>query len=271
MNTAFICTTCGQQQAESQAPPPNCPICLDSRQYVLPAGQTWTTPEALARRHASTWRLHEPGLLGIGIAPQFAIGQRALLVDTGEGWVLWDCIPLLDDAIIALVKGLGGLRAIAISHPHYYAAMVDWSRAFGDVPVWLHEADRQWVLRPDPCIHHWSGPTHALAPNLTLVHTGGHFEGACVLHWSQGANGQGALMTGDTIQVAPNREVSFLRSYPNMTPLSHDSVQAIADATAPYGYDRLYGAFFDRVVPGNAKAVVASSVARYQAALQGRY
>ena len=26
---------------------------------------------------------------------------------------------------------LGGIAAIAISHPHYYTSMVEWSRAFG--------------------------------------------------------------------------------------------------------------------------------------------
>ena len=29
---------------------------------------------------------------------------------------------------------MGGLKAIAISHPHYYSSMVEWSRAFGGVP-----------------------------------------------------------------------------------------------------------------------------------------
>ena len=38
---------------------------------------------------------------------------------------------------------MGGLKGIAISHPHYYTTMVDWSRAFGDIPVHLHEADKQ--------------------------------------------------------------------------------------------------------------------------------
>ncbi len=271
MATAFICTTCGQQQAARDTPPDGCPICLDSRQYVTAAGQGWIAPEALARRHFSAWRLQEPGLMGIGIQPQFAIGQRALLVDTGAGWVLWDCVPLVDDAVVQLVQGLGGLRAIAISHPHYYAAMVDWSRAFGGVPVWTHADDREWVLRPDPCVQHWTGDRHALAPGLTLVRTGGHFEGSCVLHWAQGAAGRGVLMTGDTVQVGADRRVSFLRSYPNMVPLSHASVQGIADALAPLAFERVYGAFFDRVVPRDGKRVVDDSVRRYQDALAGRY
>ena len=268
---AFICTTCGQQQPPADEPPAGCPICLDRRQYVLPAGQNWITPDALARRHFSAWRMQEPGLIGLGIQPQFAIGQRALLIDTGEGWVMWDCVPLLDAAVVRLIEGLGGLRAIAISHPHYYANCVDWSRALGGVPVHAHADDAAWIQRPDPCMQGWTGDTATIAPGITLVRTGGHFAGSSVLHWAGGAEGRGVLLTGDTVQVAPDRNVSFLRSYPNMVPLAAADVQRIAECLQPYAYERLYGAFFDRVVPAAAKDVVAFSVARYLAALSGDY
>ena len=271
MTTAFICATCGQQYAESETPPAACAVCLDGRQYVPASGQQWTTPAALRTRHLGAWRQYEPGLMGLGIQPQFAIGQRCLLVDTGDGVVMWDCIPLVDDASVALIRALGGLRAIAVSHPHYYAAMVDWSRAFGNVPVWLHADDRQWVMRPDPCLRHWNGDRQEIAPGLTMVRTGGHFAGASVLHWESGAGGAGALLTGDAVQVGPDRQVSFMRSYPNMVPLDRGSVQRIADALAPLAYERVYGAFFDRVVAADGKHVVRDSVARYLAALSGNY
>lgn len=62
------------------------------------------------------------GLVGIGTEPSFAIGQRALLVRTPQGNVLWDSITLIDDATVDAVRKLGGIRAIAISHPHYYSS-----------------------------------------------------------------------------------------------------------------------------------------------------
>ena len=34
---------------------------------------------------------------------------------------------MLDSATIALINGLGGLKAIAISHPHFYTTMVEWN------------------------------------------------------------------------------------------------------------------------------------------------
>ena len=42
---------------------------------------------------------------------------------------------MLDPATIALINGLGSLKAIAISHPHFYTTMVEWSRAFGGIPI----------------------------------------------------------------------------------------------------------------------------------------
>src|SRR2546421_10394188 len=149
--TNFLCMTCGTQFDASEAPPPRCPICDDERQYIGPGGQRWTTLEQLSGGHDNVFRILEPGLFGIGTTPSFAIGQRALLVRSPSGNVLWDCISLLDDEIGARVESLGGIAAIAISHPHYYSTMVDWSRAFG-APVLLHTADREWVMRPDDAI-----------------------------------------------------------------------------------------------------------------------
>ena len=264
-----ICATCGTQFAAADAPPAQCPICDDSRQYVPPSGQSWTTLEQLQRTHRNTFRRLEPGLLGIGTAPDFAIGQRALLVQSPQGHVLWDCISLIDEATIDLLNGIGGVAAIAISHPHYYTTMVEWSRAFGGIPVYLHEADRQWVQRPDPAIELWSGDAHAIAGGLTLIRCGGHFAGGTVLHWPQGAEGRGALLTGDILQVTMDRRhVSFMRSYPNLWPLSRAAVEAIAAAVAPYAFDRIYGAWWDRHIDTDAHAAVTRSLERYVEALE---
>jgi hypothetical protein len=260
---AFICTTCGTQFADSAEPPAHCPICEDERQYVGPSGQAWTTPEALAAQHWNGFRRYEPGLMAFATFPAFGIGQRAFVVRTAGGNVLWDCVAMLDDATVALIEGLGGLSAIAISHPHYYTTMVDWSRAFGDVPVHLHEADRQWVMRPDPCLRFWSGERMALGVDAVLLRAGGHFAGGTVMHWTGAADGAGVLLSGDIAQVAPDRgSVSFLWSYPNMIPLSASVVRAIGDRLGTVEFARVYGAFWGREILGNGSAAVRRSVAR---------
>src|SRR6202045_954919 len=151
----FICTTCGTQYAESDEPPAVCAICQDDRQYVKVTGQQWTTLERLRLTNRNSIKFKEPELIGIGIDPPFAIGQRALFLRTPKANILWDCLSLLDEAVIEAIKGLGGISAIAVSHPHYYASMVEWSRAFGGVPIYLHAADRQWAMRPAKRILSW--------------------------------------------------------------------------------------------------------------------
>lgn len=270
--THYICTTCGVQYAETDAPPERCPICEDERQYVGWGGQQWTTLEALRQgEHHNVIKPREPNLTGIVTQPKFGIGQRALLVQMSGGNVLWDCITLIDQPTIAAVQALGSISVIAISHPHYYSSIVEWSHAF-DAPVYIHAADRQHVTRPDPAIVFWEGETKSLGEGLTLIRCGGHFAGGSVLHWAAGAEGRGALLSGDILQVAPDRRyVSFMYSYPNMIPLSAEKVRQIVAAVEPFEYDRLYGAFEGLIVQQEAKAGVAYSAERYIKAIQGGF
>jgi hypothetical protein len=269
-----ICITCGTQFEESERPPERCPVCEDERQFVGWAGQEWTTLEDLCARHRLTLRDEGDGLLGIGCEPRFAIGQRALLVPAGAaegrgGNVLWDCISLIDDAAVRVVEALGGISAIAISHPHYYASMVEWSRALGGAPIYLHADERHWVMRPDPAIVFWEGERLEIGEGLTLLRLGGHFAGAQVLHWAAGAEGRGALLSGDILQVVQDRRfVSFMYSYPNYVPLSAASVRRIVEALEPYPFERVYGAWFGAVVRADAKAAVRRSAERYLEALE---
>jgi glyoxylase-like metal-dependent hydrolase (beta-lactamase superfamily II) len=266
----FICTTCGTQYAEGGQPPAACAVCQDERQYVKATGQQWTTLDQLRRTHRNSIRLEEPGLIGVGVDPPFAIGQRSLFLRTPQASVLWDCLPLLDEAVVEMVRALGGLSAVAVSHPHYYASVVEWSRAFGGVPVYLHAADRQWVMRPDQAVVPWEGETRALAEGLTLVRCGGHFEGGTVLHWAGGAGGKGALLTGDILQVVADRKhVSFMYSYPNYIPLPAAAVERIVRAVEPLAYDRVYGAFWDAVIERDGQEAVRRSARRYLRAVGG--
>lgn len=263
-----ICVTCGTNYGDSDATPTGCLICQDERQYVGLEGQRWTTLPELRAGHSNRITAHEPGLLGIGSEPAFAISQRALLVQTPAGNVLWDCISLIDEATVAAIEALGGITAIAISHPHFYSSMVEWSTAFGNVPIYLHAANREWVMHHSPYIRYWDGPTQPLVAGVTLVHCGGHFAGAAVLHWAQGAGGKGALLTADTITVVPDRRyVSFMRSYPNLIPLAGRAVGRIVDAVKPFAFDRIYGAWWTSIVDHDAKTAVIRSAERYQHAL----
>src|SRR4051812_10397926 len=264
----FLCTTCGTQFADTPTPPRLCPICEDPRQYVKPTGQQWTTLDKLRRTHKNTLRAEEPGLIALGVEPHFAIGQRAFFLRSPGGNVLWDCLPLLDEALAEALRALGGVKAIAISHPHYYSSMVEWSRALGGAPVYLHAADREWVMRPAEAVVFWEGETKVLGEGLTLVRCGGHFDGGTVLHWAGGAEGRGALLSGDIVQVVPDPGwVSFMYSYPNLIPLSAAEVRRIAATLEPWEFDRMYGAWWERVIGTGAKEALRRSAERYARAL----
>jgi hypothetical protein len=264
---AWICVTCGVQQPETPDPPPDCAICVDERQYVGWDGQRWTTQAELAQNHSNDVRDEEPGLVGIATSPTFAIGQRALLVQTEAGNLLWDCISLLDDATVATVRALGGIAAICASHPHFYGAMIDWAETF-DAPVYVPAADRAWLMRPSGRVIVWDTDTMEPVPGLTLARIGGHFDGAAVLHWPAGAGGRGALLTGDTVTVVQDRRwVSFMWSYPNLIPLDADTVTDIARRVSQFRFERVYGGWWGRVVVDDGARAVTNSAARYVARL----
>ena len=267
--TKHICSTCGTQHADTPNPPDRCAVCEDTRQYVGWSGQRWTDHEGLAGAH--TQRIEdEDRLTGFGLTPAFAIDQRALLLETDAGNILWECLPLVTPEAVETIEARGGLNWIAISHPHFYAAMGEWSDALGGVPILLHDADRQWVQRPHPAIEYWSGDTLSLSDSVALIQAGGHFAGSTVLHWSNGPRPGGALFSGDALQVVMDRRhVSFMYSYPNLIPMRNSDVVAMRARLAPYGFEDVYGYTWGRNIIGDGKAAVEASFDRYLDAVRG--
>ncbi len=227
-----------------------------------PSGQGWTTFEAMRAGHRAVIG-YDGALLGIGMTPHFAIGQRALLVRTPSGNILWDMIPLIDRAMIETIEGLGGLAAIAISHPHYYSTMAEWSAAFG-VPVHIHARDRQWAMRPGEHLHLWDGDRLELLPGATLIRCGGHFSGGTVLHVADAHGGDGAILSVDILQVTPGCDgLGFMRSYPNYIPLGMAAVRRIEAALEGVSFAAVYGAFWNRVIPADGRRIFDHSVRRH--------
>lgn len=260
MEKGFICTTCGVQYAASEEPPAGCVICSDDRQYVNPEGQSWTTLPQVNRHYRNIFEKVAPGVYALFTTPSFAIGQRAHLLQSPAGNVLWDCITVLDEATIDIINGLGGLSAIAVSHPHYFSTIAEWSKVFGDVPVYIHAANRPWVTRKDGNLQFWDADSFRLNEEMELIRCGGHFPGSCVLHVS---TGDGSLFAGDTIQVTPgNDRVSFMYSYPNLIPLPARDIRNILAAVELLKFDAIYGAF-GHYIRSNAKAILKNSVERY--------
>ena len=256
-----ICETCGTQFAGSK--PERCPICEDDRQYVGWQGQRWTSHEKLAAGHRIRLA-DESGVLGIGLDPGFAIDQRSLFLPTDAGNILWESLSLVTAEAVAALKAKGGVDRIVISHPHFYAAMVEWSEALGGVPILLHEADRAWIQRSSPRIEFWGGDTKRLSDNVTLIRCGGHFPGSTAIHWRNGPRKGGALFPGDALQVVMDRRhVTFMYSYPNYLPMKTSDVQAMRARLQAYEFEDVFGFTWGRTIIGGGREAVNRSFDRF--------
>jgi hypothetical protein len=258
-----ICETCGTQYAETAAPPSRCPVCEDDRQYVGWQGQTWTTHESLRERYALRIEDDE-GVLGIGMSPAFGIDQRAILLPTDAGNILWECVSLVTNEAVSALKARGGVDYIAISHPHFYSSMVEWSDALGGVPILLHEADSAWVRRSSPRIRFWNGDEQKLSGDVTLIRCSGHFPGSAAIHWKCGPRAGGALFPGDALQVVfDRRHVTFMYSYPNYIPMRPADVRRMQALLECYEFEDVYGYTWGRNIIGGGRGAVDQSFDRY--------
>lgn len=264
---APVCATCGTQYPEAERMA-ECPVCLDERQFVGWGGQRWTTTAEIAREHEIRFE-DCAGVTSLAVAPAFAIGQRAFLIPGEGGLVMWDCLPVVTEAAVQRIVGLGGVQAIAISHPHFYSAMFEWSEALGGVPIYLHEADEEWVRFDSPFVRFWKGDRFALSDSADLVHLPGHFDGSSGLLWKNGPRPGGSLFASDAIFVTMDRRfTTFMRSYPNAIPLGPKALARLERHVEPLAFADLYSSFDGREIIGDAKARVEASFARYRAALK---
>ncbi|KAK2792503.1 hypothetical protein FQN51_001676 [Onygenales sp. PD_10] len=269
----MICSMCGAQHDTRFVK--SCKVCDDPRQYIPPEGQSWTTLRRLqeSRKYKNEFRMDKQhsGLISITTVPQVAIGQRAILCCTPTGNVLWDCLTYIDDDTENKIRELGGIEAIVISHPHYYATSVHWAEAF-DCPVYISAEDEEWLMRRAPdAVRGISGMNtkayrnkarHVLWEGKELdlldgqfkaVKVGGHFPGSSVLLWKEPKK----LLIADSIMVVPSgvyhadrlpgtSSFSFMWSYPNLIPLPPDDVHAIWKAVADLDFEDTHGAFWGR-------------------------
>lgn len=269
----WVCVACGAQQKASEEPPKACKLCVDERQYIGADGQKWTSISELVEGGSrNAIKEIEPGLTAINTEPSFGIGQRAILVKTPEGNILWDCITVLDAETIEAVKAQGGIKAIAASHPHFYSSVVEWGRAF-DAPIYIHKWDQDWLTRTDGDIRPWEGDSLELFGGCTLFRLGGHFPGSAVLHLPPVDGRDAMVLSGDTIQCTKRQGyVSYMYSYPVYIPLPASTVAAIRDRVkALPDFRKIYGGWWHAYVLTRGKEAAIEGADRYLDALDGKY
>ncbi|KAI8869140.1 hypothetical protein GQ42DRAFT_163645 [Ramicandelaber brevisporus] len=266
-DTSFLCITCGTN-TPTETPgvePARCKICDEPRQYVRAEGQAWIAPSKFFAADTKYTNVFTPSdsdpehLISITTTPGFGISQRGILVRTPKGNILWDCIAFIDDETVKKVNELGGIKAIVISHPHYYSSMREWSARFGGVPVYTHANDREWVQRPADNQVYWEGKSLSLLDGeIEAVCPGGHFDGSAVLYWNK------HLLVGDTMMVAASRKsVSFMYSFPNYWPLPPKDVRAIWDSVRHLNVENIHGAWLGKEIIGNGRRIIFESARAY--------
>ncbi|KAK8203879.1 beta-lactamase-like protein [Phyllosticta capitalensis] len=280
----LICVACGTQfDVPASKPLASCRICDDPRQFVPPTGQRWTSLAEMRGKYENKWEQDpvEPSMWSIWTEPKFAIGQRAILIETPEGNVLWDLITYLDEKTIEFIHSRGPLLAIVISHPHYYTTHLHWSSIFDACPVYTAIEDASWFSREDaspvPARHFIAdtpfqipiSPSLDKADAVTALKPGGHFPGSLVLHFRR------LLLIADTFVTVPSgmnphpldptvakrlvpdastplpppeplpgtTTYSFMWSIPNMIPLGPADLSAMWHAVKGFRWDSTHGAF----------------------------
>lgn len=263
MKEQIICSTCGTYYPESEAPE-TCTICLDERQYVPATGQGWTKPSSLQQTNSIKFTKLQPRLYQLEINPIFAIGQRALLVLSDEGNVLWDCIPLLDEATIEFIRAKGGLKAICFSHPHYYSNMNEWAETF-DCPIYIHENDQEHILQTGNRIVLWKGEELELWDEMKIMLIGGHFAGSSILHVPF-LSEKGTIICGDTLFLSPNKiHFSIFWSYPNKMPLPRAEMIRLKERFDRIPFDSFYGYQHLQNLNKDVKQIFQQSMERFLA------
>jgi glyoxylase-like metal-dependent hydrolase (beta-lactamase superfamily II) len=229
---------------------------------VPEGGQRWTTHDTVKTDHAVRVMQLSERVYECTVVPTFAIGQRALLVLSGEGNVLWDCIPLLDEPLISFIRSQGGLKAIAFSHPHYYSNVRDWAETFG-CPIYIHQSDQQWIMDPGAHIRLWAGDEHPLWDGMRLINIGGHFTGSSLLH-AANLSKEGTVFCGDTLILSPSKQhLAVMYSYPNRIPLPLSEVERIRKRFETIPFDTLYSFLTYQNLTEHAQDILRQSFARY--------
>lgn len=260
MMTNKICATCGTEFPSSNQD--TCPICNDDRQYVPETGQIWTTHESLFNNYSVLIRKTNQNLFELKVSPSFAIGQRAFLIISPAGNILWDCIPLLSDSTIDFIKAKGGLKAIAFSHPHYYSTMNNWAEVF-DCPIYIHKNDEPWIMYKGPRITLWEGTERPLWNNIRIINIGGHFPGSSILH-VPAFSPLGTIFCGDTLYISRSKKhISIMHSYPNQIPLSLFEINRIKNQVQSIDFDTIHGAFDFQNLSTDVKEIFSNSMKRY--------
>lgn len=242
----WACTNCGFWQRWF-ARPTTCPVCLDVRNELPPHGFELLSAAEVAGRLTCRWREAMPGVEEFLTEPRFGLDGHGWLLRHPEGNVAFEAAGWYSPEALDRIEALGGIAVLAASHAHAYGALWQLQERFDPPVVAIHTGDLGWtgafrVTWP------WDD-RFEVRPGLTLVHTGGHFDGHAVLHDA----GRRALFAGDALKVDAGPDgraaaISCHKAYHQRIPLSHGEVRRYRDVLGALTFDSVFTPF--EHVPG---------------------
>lgn len=258
-----ICKTCGTRYHPDNFDVTKCPICLDERQFVKDGEQYWVSYDEIQQNYLIHINQLRSDVFELKMLPDFAIGQKAHLLITSNGNVLWDCLPFFDKPTADFISAKGGLKLIAISHPHFYGIMDEWAHYF-NCPIYLNSKDENWIMDNQRNIQLWNSDMIEIFPHIHIVNVEGHFPGSSVLFYDQ-ANKPGTIFTGDSIYLSRDKKhLSSMYSYPNLIPLKPAILFEVFARIRKLDFDSLYGAFSWQNLEKGAKSIFRHSYEKHQ-------
>ena len=220
----YACANCGTWQPWfAHEPPPHCPTCMDVRNALPEDGWDFRSASRVSEQLRTHWYEAIPGVLGFHCTPAFGLGGTGWVLVRPEGNVGFEGAPFYSREALAHLESLGGLRLLSSSHVHGFGALWQLQERFDPLLVLHRDAlpfTKAFRVR-------WPvDDEHTLAPELTLHHVNGHYEGHAVMFDARTRS----LFCGDTLKVdlEPDgrpRALSCHKGFHYAIPLSHDELR----------------------------------------------
>ena len=197
----YACANCGHWQRYF-APPPDCPVCTDTRNDLPEDGWRFLTVEEVRATLRGQWRRPREDMAAFSVIPPLGLNGTGRLLLHQEGNVAFEAAPFYTDDMLAEIERLGGIRFLAASHVHGYGALWQLQDAFRPEALAIQKED----LRLTKAFRvTWPyDDALELLRGLTLYHVGGHYEGQAVLHDSR----RRILFCGDAFKVDQDAEAA---------------------------------------------------------------
>jgi hypothetical protein len=231
----YACANCGHWQRYF-APPPDCPVCTDTRNDLPEDGWRFLTVEDVRGMLTGHWRRLDRDMVAFSTTPPLGLNGTGWLLLHPDGNTAFEAAPFYTDAMLAEIRRLGGIRYLASSHVHGYGALWQLQDVFQPEVLAIQKED----LRLTKAFRvTWPyDEALELRPGQTLIHVGGHYEGQAVLYDAP----RRTLFCGDAFKVDQDEAgnslaVSTHKAFHKSIPLTPGEIRRYREVIAPLDFD----------------------------------